>query len=86
MMNDIRAGKGGGNFYEGMGCRGGCVGGPRAVTPVEEGKKAVDLYGGAALYRTPAENPYVVELLHRLGFDTVEDLLEKDEIFTRHFD
>ena len=86
MMNDIRAGNGGGNFYEGMGCRGGCVGGPRAVTPVEAGRQAVEVYGDAALYRTPAENPYVVELLHRLGFDTIEELLEKDEIFTRHFD
>ena len=86
MINDILAGKGGGNFYEGMGCRGGCVGGPRAVTPVEEGREAVEAYGDSAQYHTPAENPYVVELLHRLGFDTIEELLEKDEIFTRHFD
>jgi len=56
------------------------------VTPVEEGRKAVNAYGDAALYHTPAENPYVIELLHRLGFDTIEELLEKDEIFTRRFD
>ena len=86
MMNDILAGSGGGNFYEGMGCRGGCVGGPRAVTPAEEGRKAVDAYGDQAIYRTPAENPYVMELLRRLGFDTIEQLLEKDEIFTRRFE
>ena len=86
MMNDILAGNGGGNFYEGMGCRGGCVGGPRAVTPAEEGRKAVNVYGDAALYHTPAENPYVMELLKRLGFETIESLLEKDEIFTRRFD
>ena len=86
MMNDILAGNGGGNFYEGMGCRGGCVGGPRAVTPAEEGRKAVNVYGDAALYHTPAENPYVMELLRRLGFETIESLLEKDEIFTRRFD
>lgn len=85
MMNDILSGRGGGNFYEGMGCRGGCVGGPRAVTPAEEGREAVNAYGDAARYVTPAENPYVLELLHRLGFDTIESLLEKDEIFTRHF-
>ncbi len=85
MLGDILSGKGEGNFYEGMGCRGGCVGGPRAVTPVEEGRQAVNAYGGASRYITPAENPYVMELLHRLGFDTIESLLEKDEIFTRHF-
>lgn len=86
MMNEIRAGQGDANFYEGMGCVGGCVGGPRAVTPREQGRQAVDTYGEKAQYRTPAENPYVTELLHRLGFDTIESLLEKDEIFTRHFD
>jgi iron only hydrogenase large subunit-like protein len=85
MLSDILAGKGNGNFYEGMGCRGGCVGGPRAVTPAYEGQEAVDAYGNAAGFKTPAENPYVMELLHRLGFDTIESLLEKDEIFTRHF-
>jgi iron only hydrogenase large subunit-like protein len=85
MLGDILSDKGKGNFYEGMGCRGGCVGGPRAVTPAEEGRDAVNAYGSAASYVTPAENPYVMELLHRLGFDTIESLLEKDEIFTRHF-
>lgn len=85
MLGDILSGKGEGNFYEGMGCRGGCVGGPRAVTTAEEGREAVNAYGSAANYVTPAENPYVMELLHRLGFDTIESLLEEDEIFTRHF-
>ncbi len=85
MLADILADRGEGNFYEGMGCRGGCVGGPRAVTPAEEGRDAVNAYGDASRYQTPAENPYVMELLHRLGFDTIEDLLTKDEIFTRHF-
>ena len=42
-------------------------------------------YGEEAAYPTPLENPYVVELLHRLGFDTVEALLEKSDIFTRKF-
>lgn len=86
MMNDIRAGKGGGNFYEGMGCVGGCVGGPRAVTPAAQGRRAVNAYGEKAQYQTPAENPYVMEMLGRLGFETIEDLLEKDEIFTRKFE
>ena len=86
MIGDILADNGGGNFYEGMGCVGGCVGGPRAIAPREVGRAAVEVYGGQALYRTPAENPYVMELLKRLGFDTVEQLLGEDEIFTRHFD
>ena len=31
----------------------------------------------------PIDNPYVIELLHRLGFDTVESLLKESDIFTR---
>jgi len=73
------------NFVEGMGCKGGCVGGPKVLIDHESGKNHVQTYGSEAAYETPAENPYVIELLHRLGFSTVEELLEKDDIFTRHF-
>jgi hypothetical protein len=41
--------------------------------------------GASAPYPTPIDNPYVVELLHRLGLETVESLLEKSDIFTRNF-
>lgn len=85
MMKDLTEGKFEANFYEGMGCKGGCVGGPRAITSVEEGTKAVNEYGEAATYQNPAQNPYVIELLHQLGFDTIESLLENSNIFTRQF-
>ncbi len=83
MLNDILAGKGNANFFEGMGCVGGCVGGPRALVSREDGRKSVIHYGADALYETPIDNPYVVALLRQLGFDTVESLLEKSDIFVR---
>lgn len=85
MINELLEGKSDANFYEGMGCRGGCVGGPKSVTNVIEGTKAVNTYGDAAPYQNPAENPYVIELLQRLEFDTIESLLEHSEIFARNF-
>lgn len=85
MINDLIAGKTDANFYEGMGCKGGCVGGPKSVTGVEHGTKTVNAYGEETPYKNPVENPYVIELLHRLGLDTVESLLEETDIFTRHF-
>jgi len=85
MMNQLLAGKQEANFYEGMGCKGGCVGGPRSVTGAEKGTPLVDAYGDQSPYSTPIENPYVIELLRRLGIDTVEKLLEDTDIFTRHF-
>lgn len=85
MLNDILSNKINANFFEGMGCPGGCVGGPKSIIDREEGKKNVDQYGNAAIYPTPLDNPYVIELLHRLGFNTVESLLADSKIFTRHF-
>ncbi|MDD4700535.1 MAG: [Fe-Fe] hydrogenase large subunit C-terminal domain-containing protein [Oscillospiraceae bacterium] len=85
MINELIAGNINANFYEGMGCVGGCVGGPKAIIDRSIGRDNVNEYGDLATYPTPIDNPYVIELLHRLGFDTVESLLEDSEIFTRHF-
>ena len=74
------------NFFEGMGCVGGCVGGPKAILPREAGCKNVERYGDEAPYRTPLENPFVMKLMERLGFETVEELLEDEELFVRNFD
>ena len=84
MIEQLRAGETDANFFEGMGCVGGCVGGPRVILDREEGAQRVDAYGEAASFLTPLENPYVQELLRRLGFDTVEQLLESG-MFTRDF-
>lgn len=86
MINDILSGKANANFFEGMGCVGGCVGGPKVLIPHELGRKNVEEYGSSAPYTTPIDNPYVIELLHRLGFDTVESLIEESDIFTRNFE
>jgi len=85
LLHDVLEGKVTANFIEGMGCVGGCVGGPRALIPAEEGRKNVRRYGDEAAYPTPIDNPFVIELLHRLGFDTVESLVEHSDIFTRNF-
>ncbi|SCJ10850.1 Iron hydrogenase 1 [uncultured Clostridium sp.] len=85
MIDRLKKGEATANFFEGMGCVGGCVGGPRAILDRKTGRENVDAYGTAAAYATPLQNPYVLELLHRLGFDTVEQLLEHSDLFTRDF-
>ena len=85
MIQELREGKIQANFFEGMGCVGGCVGGPKAIIGREEGMAHVEAYGDSATYATPLENPFVMELLHRLGFNTVEELLRYSDIFTRDF-
>ncbi|MCC8190265.1 MAG: iron hydrogenase [Planctomycetes bacterium] len=86
LLNALQAGQASANFYEGMGCVGGCVGGPKVIRDRAVAAAWVERYGDAAAFATPMDNPYVVDLLHRLGLDTPEDLLEKSEIFNRRFD
>lgn len=85
LIQKVQSGEITANFIEGMGCNGGCVGGPKVLIDKVDGAAHVKEYGSEAAYASPAENPYVIELLHRLGYATVEELLEKDDIFTRHF-
>lgn len=85
MLDALKEGRPEANFLEGMGCVGGCVGGPKAVLNRVEGGKNVDEYGAQAAHSTPADNPYVIELLGRLGFRTIESLLEDNSLFIRKF-
>ena len=85
LLDQLQNGEISANFLEGMGCVGGCVGGPRAIVDRQEGTKNVNRYAAEAPYQTPMENPYVVELLRRLGCETIEQLLSQSELFERHF-
>ncbi len=85
MIERIKRGETDANFFEGMGCPGGCVGGPKSIIGKEEGRKNVEQYGAAAEYKTPLENPFVPELLARLGFHTIDEFLEKSDILVRDF-
>lgn len=86
LIKSIKEGERKANFYEGMGCVGGCVGGPKRIIDKEEGRENVNIYGQEATYETPIDNPYVIELLEKIGFNKIEDLLEDSKIFTRYFD
>lgn len=58
----------------------------RALVPKEQGKLNVMAYSDESTYKTPAENPYVIELLKQLGFETVEEFLTKSDLYDRKFD
>ncbi len=85
LIEKIQKGETGGNFFEGMACSGGCVGGPKVRIDKEEGRIQVNRYGEEAKYQTPLENPYVRELLERLGFTDIMDFLENSDLLTRDF-
>jgi iron only hydrogenase large subunit-like protein len=85
LLDELTQGKTTANFLEGMGCAGGCVGGPRSLIDRSVATAKVRDYAKKALYATPIDNPYVIELLQRLGIQTIEELLEDQEVFTRRF-
>jgi len=85
LLNDVKSGNIKANFLEGMGCRGGCVGGPKILIDKEKARKYVNEYSEEATHKTPVDNPYVIELLNRLGFDTIESLIVGENMFTRKF-
>jgi iron only hydrogenase large subunit-like protein len=83
LLGKILHGEVEGNFFEGMACAGGCIGGPKRILDVKEAEREVEKYAEKARYRTPGENPYVIDLIQRLGFGTVEEFLEKSDILER---
>lgn len=82
-MRELSEGKVHANFIEGMGCSGGCVGGLKSLIDKNVATEFVNRYGDRAKIKTPADSPFVLELLHLLGYETVESLLNRDRDFTR---
>lgn len=68
-----------------MGCVGGCVGGPKRIIPARGGGAQRGRLRRRRGRPTPIDNPYVIELLGRLGYPTVESLLTENDIFSRKF-
>ncbi|WP_042276073.1 [Fe-Fe] hydrogenase large subunit C-terminal domain-containing protein [Faecalimicrobium dakarense] len=66
-------------FIEGMGCVGGCVGGPKRILNVEEGTKNVNEYSENTKIETPFDNLNVLQFLTAMGIKKVESLGEKEE-------
>jgi len=85
MLKDIQNGEIRANFIEGMGCIGGCVGGPKSLINGDLATEYVNEYGNEAPYETPADNPFVLQLLDRLGYASLETLLSHESMFTRKF-
>ncbi|KPU43591.1 iron hydrogenase 1 [Oxobacter pfennigii] len=67
------------NFLEGMGCIGGCVGGPKVVIDKETGRVKVNEYGEQAEYKTPVDSLCVLKVLGGIGFEIIDELKEENE-------
>jgi iron only hydrogenase large subunit-like protein len=75
------------NFIEGMGCVGGCVGGPRSLIDASSGKRKVDEFAESSKFKIAVDSDCMNEVLSRIGIDTAEDFKDKNKtkIFQREF-
>jgi len=68
------------NFIEGMGCPGGCVGGPRTNIDVEKATKMINEFGEDSFIMTPFDNMNVMKILKQLGINSIEEIMQNEEI------
>lgn len=87
ILNEAVNGTVNASFIEGMGCNGGCVGGPKRIIPVEDGKIAVDNFAYDSAIKVPVHSETLDKVLSKLGIDSLKDFENEDKIniFERNF-
>lgn len=85
LLDDVEAGRQRASFIEGMGCKGGCVGGPKAIISTEEGRKAVDEVAYDSAVKIPVHSEVLTALFDKLGFSSLEELKDESSMFERIF-
>lgn len=85
LLSELEEGKRHASFIEGMGCKGGCVGGPKAIIPASLGKEAVDEVAYDSAVKIPVHGQVLLALLERLGISDFEELKHGHSMFERSF-
>ncbi len=79
MLQELSAGREiDANFIEGMGCSGGCVGGPRTNIETDTATKIVNEYAEDSLIMTPFDNLNVMKILKQLGVNSIEEIMQNE--------
>lgn len=72
--------KGDANFIEGMGCIGGCVGGPKTNIDVEKATKFVNDFGEDSFILTPFDNLNVMKILEAFNIKSVHEIMQNEQL------
>lgn len=75
------------NFIEGMGCIGGCVGGPKAIISRDKGTENVNALAENSAIKIAVDSSCMNKILDNLGIHSIEDFKDENkiEIFERKF-
>ena len=60
------------NFIEGMGCVGGCVGGPKALINANRGKIRIDKFAEDSKIKMAMDSDCMNEILSKIGINSAE--------------
>ncbi|NYC92782.1 iron only hydrogenase large subunit-like protein [Clostridium acetobutylicum] len=87
ILNKTQAGNIGANFLEGMGCVGGCVGGPKAIVHKDQGRESVNKTAESSEIKISVDSERMKDILSRIGINSIEDFGDKSkvDIFERRF-
>lgn len=87
ILNKALSGEIEANFIEGMGCVGGCVGGPKSLIPKEEGKVFVDNLAYDSPIKIATHSTTMDDVLEKINITSLKDFEDnkKTEIFHRNF-
>jgi len=75
------------NFIEGMGCFGGCIGGPKVLVPREESRGVVDSFAENSEIKIAVDSSCMNKILKQIDINSIEDFKhpERIDIFEREF-
>jgi len=68
------------NFIEGMGCIGGCVGGPRTNLDRDAGRERVNDYAEESFILTPFDNQNIIKILAQLQITSLDQMMQNEEL------
>lgn len=85
MLDELEQGNIKASFIEGMGCKGGCVGGPKAIIDAASGKEAVNAAAYNSAIKIPVHSQVLKALLKQIGISDIEALKENHSMFERSF-
>ena len=80
ILNKALKGVASASFIEGMGCIGGCVGGPKAIIPRGEGKKHVDEFAYSSPIKVAVHSEELDRILSYLKINSLKDFEDNDKI------
>lgn len=86
MLLNIQNDKINANFIEGMGCIGGCSGGPKSLIPKEDCIRAVNHFAENSGIRVATESECMLSILKKIDINSLDDFKNnKVKIFERKF-